>query len=78
MSDSVKKYYESIEDRAAKRPVKKFTKSLMMILNEASLAGVLRETLHKYSQVRELTDKISDEAIMEIALAEVKAQKVCD
>ena len=71
MSDSIKKYEEDLQGREV-------PKSLMMILNEASIAGVLRETLHKYSQVRELTDKISDEAILQIALAEIKAQKVCD
>ena len=71
MSDSIKKYEEDLQGREV-------PKSLMMLLNEASIAGVLIETLHKYSQVRELTDKISDEAILQIALAEIKTQKVCD
>lgn len=71
MSDSIKKYEEDLQGR-------EMPTSLMMLLNEASIAGILREVLNKYAEVRQTTDKLSDEVILKIAIAEIKAQKVCD
>ena len=71
MSDSIKKYEEDLQGR-------EISPSLMMLINEASIAGILREVLHKYAEVRQSTDILSDEVILKIAIAEIKTQKVCD